>query len=72
MLKVSDAAKLLGFTNESEIQTYANEKGWKLIQKNNETYFNFKTQHEERSQLPTHRRIIREALQYAKELEKIV
>jgi len=70
-LRISDASKLLALSNQ-DLQNLATERKWKTIQINNENFFNFKVETQQTNQLPTHKRIIKDALQYAKELERIV
>jgi len=72
-LLVSEAQKLLGFTDESQLRSYAESQSWKTTRVNGMDYFIFKgeTGSAKKSDVPAEK-VIKRSLRYAKELEKIV
>ncbi|CAG8494789.1 3736_t:CDS:2 [Diversispora eburnea] len=69
-LPLADAATLLFFNNNiHEVLTFASERGWNVIPAEKKIYF--ATKDDEKVEIP-HDNIIKQALNYARELEQIV
>jgi len=66
-ISLGDAQKLLGFSNTSDLISYANKRNWNILQGK----INFKKEQEAKTDIPS-LKIIGQTLSYARELERIV
>lgn len=71
-LSLADAQKLLAFSNPTQIKEFAQDHEWRIVQNKGVEEFDFrKTDESTKVEIPANR-LMRQALIYAKELERIV
>jgi len=71
-LSIPEAQKLLGIANAQDLKSYASKRNWKITNRMDKgEIFIFDTNEESKTEIPS-LKIIKQTLQYARELERIV
>jgi len=71
-LTVADAQKLLDFSNADQMRNYAKERSWAFTKTNQGEVLSFASKQDEDSKDIPSMKLIKQQLQYARELERII
>jgi len=73
-LSVQEAQRILGLTSQDQLNAFSTERNWRIVQANGEQRVFFKSEDaggNQHNQIPSEK-LIKQTLQYARELERIV